>query len=82
MRVDWRKRFREGRGATLEWEWTDPDSFPVSENRRQAASSYEEVRSVIKLGESLLGRSSDAKSKSPGSHSEAFSSADTEKMIR
>ena len=52
---DWRKRFTsKGRGAQLEWAWADLSSFPASENRQRAASSYEEVRAVIKLGESLL----------------------------
>jgi hypothetical protein len=54
LRSDWRKRFNGGRGAQLEWMWADPNSFPTSENRQRAETSYAEVRAVIKLGESLL----------------------------
>ncbi|KAJ1487835.1 hypothetical protein T484DRAFT_2180788 [Baffinella frigidus] len=54
LRSDWRRRFNRGLGGQLEWVWADPKSFPASENRQRAASSYQEVRGVIKLGESLL----------------------------
>jgi hypothetical protein len=54
LRSDWRKRFNGGRGKQLEWMWADPNSFPTSENRQRAETSYAEVRAVIKLGESLL----------------------------
>ena len=40
----WRQRWREGRGATLEWKWEDPKSLPTGEDARLAPPKYDEVR--------------------------------------
>ena len=43
LKYEWRKAWTDQRGASLEWRWEDAKSFPASEDRRQASTSYEEV---------------------------------------
>ncbi|KAJ1489876.1 hypothetical protein T484DRAFT_3418618 [Baffinella frigidus] len=75
LKKSWKTLLKEGKGARLEWQWGTAKSMPVDEKNNLSAtvSAYDEVREIIKLGESLLDTEAPA---------ETYSPSETEKKIR
>ena len=52
----WRRSYKEGRYADIEWEWSKRESIPSGEDRAagEVRQVYDEVRESIKMGEKLF----------------------------